>query len=446
MNLELETLPVAMATPTLVAASRPVTDVAGLLDFEGFSAIEERLLVGWEGDPESETGDGERRLSSYRGRPGDSRSEIAIGNSPKIPSRAGEEAARFDWTGEHSYYNLGLGFLEMGLTEEAISLLRTASDFGSKSALNLLVICHLRRGECVEALRLYLEGLLLEGSLAVMETSGGGATFCRCTPTRCFVPDPGAGKSGHLGPDGSRYEVLQNLEVLKTLSPRQLRCLADRCLEIALPPDQVVCQGAFDARGLFVVQDGQVEVYEVRRGGETRALRRLGPGDYFHDLEIQDDQLGTIRARTCQSTRLLIIPRADLSDFLERHPEAAARLVSARRGESAGALSGYRRRRSERIPVQRTVTLVLEDATACLVRIDNMSPDGLCFCSVPAAWSAVGQEVSFHLSIGAGMLQFGGRVAWLTSECVGIEFTGKSDTHDRKIRWALRNLRREPEY
>jgi len=240
--------------------------------------------------------------------------------------------------------------------------------------------------------------------------------------------------------------ALRAVEIFRDLSEDELRRLAAFFVEVPVPAGRVVFR-RHGTEAFYVIREGRVVLQEDVAGKRPRVFAELGPGEFFGELGIHDEQTGAVSALTGEESLLLEIAKGDLWRFIERHPGVALRLrmAAARRPRPLRPDAAADERRRERIPVHRTVVLMLDDSTTQLTRIENLTADGVCLCGVPAAWDRAGLEVRFHLGIGAGLLQLGGRIVWRQEERVGIQFTQKSRSHDTKIQWALRQLRDEEE-
>lgn len=235
--------------------------------------------------------------------------------------------------------------------------------------------------------------------------------------------------------------TIRSVEIFRDLSEDELRQLAGLFVEVSVPAGSVV----FPPRGpgaFHVIRDGRVVLYEEVAGKRPQVLAELGPGEFFGELGIHDEMTGAVTARTEEASHILEITKDELLRFIERHPSVALRLrmAAARRPRPIRLDAPADERRRERVPVERTVVLMLDDSTSQLTQIENLTADGLCLRGVPAAWERAGLDVRFHLGIGTGLLQLGGRIVWRQEERVGIQFTHKSRSHAMKIQWALRQL------
>ena len=107
-------------------------------------------------------------------------------------------------------------------------------------------------------------------------------------------------------------------------SPETLQQLAAIATAVATTPGQVLTQAGAPGSGLFVVDEG---VVEVEHPGQPSI--ELGPGECFGELALlTDDGVRTARVRAKTAGRCWAIPRADFVDLLHREPSVAVALLA----------------------------------------------------------------------------------------------------------------------
>jgi len=87
------------------------------------------------------------------------------------------------------------------------------------------------------------------------------------------------------------------------------------------PAGQVLVEIGQPGSGLFVIQDGKVQV-EL----SGRALMR-GPGDFFGEIALLTDRPRTARIRATTDVRCWALARKDFARLLEDHPRIAVRML-----------------------------------------------------------------------------------------------------------------------
>jgi CRP-like cAMP-binding protein len=96
--------------------------------------------------------------------------------------------------------------------------------------------------------------------------------------------------------------------------------------------EQILTEG--DAcHGLYLVLAGQVRLVRTSEDGREVVLRVLGPGASFNDAAVFDGGLNSDSAVAVGPTVCGVLPKADMTALVERHPQmarAALKLLSGR--------------------------------------------------------------------------------------------------------------------
>lgn len=236
-------------------------------------------------------------------------------------------------------------------------------------------------------------------------------------------------------------QELRRIEIFRDLSDAELRRLSSLFEEESLPANHVVFRQGDDAEAFYVIKDGDVVIFRDEGDNEpVQLLARLGPGDHFGEFGIYNELIRSASARTSEPSHILTIGKKALLGVLLEHPTVALRLqTAAARHQGSAKIAGFARRREVRTIIDRDVVLTVEDGTAMKARLVNLSRGGMCLRGVAAHWD-VGERVRFHIGLGNGMLQLGGLVSWIRDDLVGVSFTQRSQGHNVKIQWALRQM------
>ncbi|MEO8010704.1 MAG: cyclic nucleotide-binding domain-containing protein [Dokdonella sp.] len=108
---------------------------------------------------------------------------------------------------------------------------------------------------------------------------------------------------------------------------------------------------------MFVIESGMVEIHLAARGRE--AVATLGPGDFFGEMAMLEDQPRFASAIAREPARLLRVERAGFADLLRQNVEIAVRIMrklsarhrrsEARLADALAEIDGLRRK-SESAP------------------------------------------------------------------------------------------------
>jgi CRP/FNR family cyclic AMP-dependent transcriptional regulator len=138
-------------------------------------------------------------------------------------------------------------------------------------------------------------------------------------------------------------EVLATVPLFSLLDAQQRAALAERLDEVRMPSGTALFHAGDPGGSMFVVLEGEVEVFFKNATGERFVLQRADGGDFFGEISLLDGGARTASALVTSPLRALVIGRDDLTEFLNTCPTAAIDLMSAmgkRMRETAHLLRG----------------------------------------------------------------------------------------------------------
>jgi CRP-like cAMP-binding protein len=126
--------------------------------------------------------------------------------------------------------------------------------------------------------------------------------------------------------------ILTGSVVFQGLAPEALERIMTVAEIVKGEPGRVIITEGMPGDGLYVVLEGEVEVFLPRGGTVTRPtevrLGRLGPGRCLGEYGVIDDQPSSAAARTVTVARLGFFPKAALRRLLERDEHIATRVYA----------------------------------------------------------------------------------------------------------------------
>ena len=123
---------------------------------------------------------------------------------------------------------------------------------------------------------------------------------------------------------------------------------------VDFPAGSVVFREGDAGGDMFIIESGQIDIVRKARGDEPVAT--LGPGDFFGEMAILEDQPRFAGAVARSNARLLRIERAAFADVLKQNVEISVRIMRK--------LAARQRRAEQRA----------QDAMAELARLKSASP------------------------------------------------------------------------
>ena len=125
----------------------------------------------------------------------------------------------------------------------------------------------------------------------------------------------------------SQQDPLATISLFAELAVTERAALYERCLTQIVPKNAVLITEGDHADSLYLILSGAVKVYACDEDGKEVLLNMLGPGEYFGELAIIDEEPRSASVMAIQPCRLLIIKRQDFFACLQRNHTIAISLL-----------------------------------------------------------------------------------------------------------------------
>jgi CRP/FNR family cyclic AMP-dependent transcriptional regulator len=140
-------------------------------------------------------------------------------------------------------------------------------------------------------------------------------------PIRLRREGEGCGRLTAQSPrKGVDMAYLDKVELFAELDPEQLGALARSAHPRVFPRGAIVVNEGDDGLGLFVVQSGALKAFVMDESGREMTLSLLGPGEYFGELALLDDEPRSASVMALERSELLLISRAAFLAVVEASP------------------------------------------------------------------------------------------------------------------------------
>ena len=158
-------------------------------------------------------------------------------------------------------------------------------------------------------------------------------------------------------------QFLTQIRMFDHLDEDDRRALADVIDETTFAGGSVVFHAGDPGDSLYIVRDGEVELYIKDTVGQKIVLATAGAGDMFGELAMLDEGARTATALALRDSEVLVLDRSDLILLFQRKPEAALHMLAS--------LSGLTRKADEllRTRVSRNANEEIEVHSTPLQRI-----------------------------------------------------------------------------
>jgi CRP/FNR family transcriptional regulator len=121
--------------------------------------------------------------------------------------------------------------------------------------------------------------------------------------------------------------LLGRVPVFEALRPDDLVRVADVAVPRSFRGGEVVFREGDDSDTCYVVRTGHARAVREHADGRQITLATFGPGDFFGELAMFDDERRSATIEAVDALDVLGIPGVDMRALLTRHPEIAVKLV-----------------------------------------------------------------------------------------------------------------------
>ncbi|HHS84010.1 MAG TPA: Crp/Fnr family transcriptional regulator [Gammaproteobacteria bacterium] len=113
------------------------------------------------------------------------------------------------------------------------------------------------------------------------------------------------------------------------LSREDISLIASYGQTRSYPRNSIIINKGDESDCLYIVQGGRVKVYVSDEYGAEIILRYEGPGEYFGELALIDEEPRSASVATTEECRLTYVSRAKFEECLHERPEISVKLIRA---------------------------------------------------------------------------------------------------------------------
>jgi CRP/FNR family transcriptional regulator, cyclic AMP receptor protein len=124
-------------------------------------------------------------------------------------------------------------------------------------------------------------------------------------------------------------ELLGRVPVFSTLEPGDLQRIAGMAVPRQFAPGEIVFREGDQSDTCYVVREGQARAVRSHADGRTITLATFGPGDFFGELALFEDERRSATVEAIEPTSVVGVLGPDMRRLMGERPQIAARLVIA---------------------------------------------------------------------------------------------------------------------
>ena len=123
-------------------------------------------------------------------------------------------------------------------------------------------------------------------------------------------------------------QFLTHIPLFSQLRKRELRDIEHLIYQRQYKSAEVIFWQSEPGVGMYIVQSGEVGIFQGYDTPEQKQLARLGQGDFFGEMALLEDDNRSATAVALSESNLLGIFHPDLFDLFEHKPELGVKVLS----------------------------------------------------------------------------------------------------------------------
>jgi CRP-like cAMP-binding protein len=122
-------------------------------------------------------------------------------------------------------------------------------------------------------------------------------------------------------------ELIKKTVLFKGSSREELELASGLFQERQIKQNTTIFTEKMPAEALYIIKSGNVRISIMAGEGEEKPLLMLGPGEFFGELALLQEESRLVTARAETPVELLLLTRKDFQALVELDPRTGARVA-----------------------------------------------------------------------------------------------------------------------
>jgi CRP/FNR family transcriptional regulator, nitrogen oxide reductase regulator len=153
-------------------------------------------------------------------------------------------------------------------------------------------------------------------------------------------------------------QILKQLPIFSALDEAEIHELAALTREQHFSAGETIFWEGDAPNWFFIIAEGRIKVTKMTSSAKEIILSFFGPGEMFGEVAVFENRPYPATTQTISEARLIGIRRADLINFLLKHPEISLKIISILSGRLRESQNRLRDLAGERVE-QRLARMLL---------------------------------------------------------------------------------------
>jgi CRP-like cAMP-binding protein len=124
-------------------------------------------------------------------------------------------------------------------------------------------------------------------------------------------------------------ELLQKTVLFKGSTREELDLVIGLFQDRQIKEHTTIFTEKMPAEALYIIKKGNIRISLMAGEGEEKSLLLLGPGDFFGELALLQEESRMVSARAETAAELLVLTRKDFQALTDLDPRTGARVLAA---------------------------------------------------------------------------------------------------------------------
>jgi len=122
-------------------------------------------------------------------------------------------------------------------------------------------------------------------------------------------------------------EALRTIPLFANVDEQDLERIAATSVVRTFNKNSIVITEGDTSSSLYLILGGEVKIFVSDEDGKTNIINRLGPGEYFGELSLIDEEPRSASAEAVTKCKISILSRKYFVDYIVQHPRVAVSLL-----------------------------------------------------------------------------------------------------------------------
>jgi CRP/FNR family cyclic AMP-dependent transcriptional regulator len=120
---------------------------------------------------------------------------------------------------------------------------------------------------------------------------------------------------------------LQKTAIFKGCTQDELELISGLLQERQIKPNTTIFTEQMPAEALYIVKSGSIRISMMAGEGQESGLLLLGPGEFFGELALLQEENRLVTARAEVPAELVMLTRKDFHALLDLDPRLSSRII-----------------------------------------------------------------------------------------------------------------------